>query len=132
MGGRADAMNRTGLLVAALVAGLFCSGSALADHWHGHGYYGPRVHFGVVVGTPYPYYAPPPYVYAPYYQPPVVIERPAPVYIERQPVLAEPQAAPPPPAENYWYYCAAARKYYPYVKECPGGWQRVAPQPPGQ
>ena len=31
---------------------------------------------------------------------------------------------------NYWYYCKKSRTYYPYVKECPGGWQRVTPQPP--
>jgi hypothetical protein len=36
------------------------------------------------------------------------------------------------PAENWWYYCADAKGYYPYVRECPGGWQRVSPTPPSQ
>ena len=34
------------------------------------------------------------------------------------------------PASNYWYYCSNPQGYYPYVKECPAGWQKVAPQPP--
>jgi hypothetical protein len=31
---------------------------------------------------------------------------------------------------QYWYYCEEARAYYPYVRECPGGWMTVVPQPP--
>jgi hypothetical protein len=53
------------------------------------------------------------------------------VYIERDPL---PQAAPapvtPPPPSGWWYFCPGAGTYYPYIRECPGGWQRVAPQPP--
>ncbi len=26
-------------------------------------------------------------------------------------------------------FYAESKTYYPYVKECPGGWQRVTPQP---
>jgi hypothetical protein len=85
---------------------------------HGHGH----VHFGVgVVIGPYwgPwFYPPPPY----YYYPPLVIERsPPPVYVE------QPAPYTPPPTD--WYYCPEAKMYYPYVKTCPHGWQRVAPQP---
>jgi hypothetical protein len=29
-----------------------------------------------------------------------------------------------------WLYCTGANAYFPYVIECPGGWQRVAPQVP--
>ena len=77
----------------------------------GYGYYGPYY-------RPYPYYYPPPYV------------APAapPVYIER----GDPQGAAPAPqqqSQSYWYYCADSKTYYPYVRECPGGWQRVPPQP---
>lgn len=100
-------------------------GNAWADH-HGH-----HAHFGVVIGPvwgpafyPPRYYYPP---YSPYYYPPVIIERPAPVYIEQPPPA--PVAAGP---VNYWYYCAEANGYYPYVKECRSGWQKVLPQPPGQ
>lgn len=38
--------------------------------------------------------------------------------------------APTAPQSGYWYYCAESRVYYPYVNQCPGGWQRVSPQPP--
>jgi hypothetical protein len=35
-----------------------------------------------------------------------------------------------PPRPSYWYYCPSSNAYYPYVKDCPEGWQQVAPQPP--
>jgi hypothetical protein len=44
-----------------------------------------------------------------------------PVYVERI----------DPAEQGSWYYCEQERGYYPYVKECPAGWQRVAPQPGG-
>ena len=99
------------------------SGAAWADG-RGHRYYrdsrvGVGVYFGVPLG--YHWYGPPSYYYYPY--PQTVIVRPEPVYIER----AAPQAAP---AEAVWYYCSASRTYYPYVKECPGGWERIVPTPP--
>ncbi|WP_322629104.1 hypothetical protein [Halothiobacillus sp.] len=63
----------------------------------------------------------------PYYYPPQVITVPSspPVYIQQDepPVASAPQ-------NNYWYYCRNPQGYYPYVKQCPGGWQAVAPQPP--
>lgn len=97
---------------------------------HGHGH----VRFGVFIGGPYwspwGYYPPPTYYYPPSYYPPVVIERQAPIYIEQ----AAPAAVAPAPAPqtSFWYYCSAAKGYYPYVKECPSGWQKVLPQPPDQ
>ena len=119
------------LLIALLLLGAGGVGNAWADHGH--------VRFGVMVG-PYwgaPWHYPPPYYYPPYYAPyypPVVVERPVPqVYIEQQQAPAAPPPAPVAAAPaNYWYYCAAAKGYYPYVKECPGGWQKVSPQPQGQ
>ena len=118
-----------------LVLGLFASGSALA--W-GHG---PHVRFGVAVGgplwwgpgyyPPYYYNYPPPYGYAPAYYP-AAPAAPA-VYIERGSAASAPVIQPAPAAQpqvNYWYYCAEAKGYYPYVDSCPGGWQRVSPQPP--
>ena len=113
-------------LAVALTASL-AARSAFAWH-HGHG--GPRVSFGFNFGIPvgaYPYYYYPPYYYPAYYPAPVVVQQQAPVYIERNPQPA-PSAQPSAPA-GYWYYCADSRAYYPYVKECQGGWQRVAPQP---
>ena len=53
----------------------------------------------------------------------VVVAPAAPVFIER--AAAEP---PAPAPQVWWYWCADARAYFPYVAECPGGWQRVAPQ----
>jgi hypothetical protein len=100
----------------------------------GHGYrgyrYGGRSRFGVGVFFGGPIYAPwAPWYYPaphPYYYPPAVAAVPAspPVYIER----GETQAAPE--VQNYWYYCPDEKTYYPYVKQCPGGWQRVVPQQP--
>lgn len=108
------------------------SGPAWADrpYWHQ-----PRssVNLGIYVGDPWPY--PPFYPYSPFppriYVPGPVIVTPPPVYIEQAPVVPAAPAVPPAaaPEPGYWYYCSDAKAYYPYVKECPGGWQRVAPQP---
>ncbi|MDB5803003.1 MAG: hypothetical protein JWN73_325 [Betaproteobacteria bacterium] len=92
--------------------------SAPAQAWYHHGY-GPR--FGFYVGPGYGYYPPA------YYYPPTVIQSAPPVYIEQSP---QPAYSAPAPAQNSsWYYCAGSRSYYPYVKDCPGGWQQVAPRP---
>lgn len=106
------------------------------------------MHLGIAVGVPLlayslyrPYYTP-----APYYYPPLVLSAPAPtVYVEQAPIqpyvqpYVQPQAQPQyQPAENqqaappssWWYYCPDSQAYYPYVRSCSVGWQRVAPQPP--
>lgn len=91
-----------------------------------------RAHVGVYIGAPmfWPYYAQPyyypqpqPYLYPqPYsYYPPVAPAAP-PVYMEQQPSS---------PAQQYWYFCNESQGYYPYVQQCPSGWQQVTPQPPG-
>jgi hypothetical protein len=65
------------------------------------------------------------------------------VYIEREPGAAptprtEPTPASegtsdnPPPGTQWWYLCTSPRGAYPYVRECPGGWERVPAAPPGQ
>ena len=109
--------QKAALLLVALTA---ASASAPALAQHGH-FYGPRVHFGFAFGPGYwgtPYY---PYPPAYYYPPTVVVPTQPPAYIER--------SEPAPSQQDYWYYCADAKAYYPYVKDCPGGWQRVAPRP---
>lgn len=138
---------------ALILAGAVASGSVLAGvghgrsngSWHGHsgggghvhsGVFRPvhNVHFGVFVGGPvfWPGYYYAPYSYPPYYNYPLdyspVVVEPSPEYIER----GSPQgtAAQGQQSQGYWYYCAESKTYYPYVKECPGGWQRVTPQPP--
>ena len=121
-------MKPTIATLAVVVLTLLSSASAYA--WGRHG---PHVRFGVVVGGPlwfgpayYPRHYYPPYYPAPAYFPPLPLPLSPPVYIEQ----GEAQPAPAPPPQAYWYYCAEAKGYYPYVKECPGGWQRVTPQPP--
>ena len=60
-----------------------------------------------------------------WYNPPVVVQSAPSVYIERD-------AAPAAPEDEayYWYHCGRPEGYYPYIKECPGGWQKVVPTPP--
>lgn len=118
------AIRVAGTVLAALVLGLAANAPAQA---HGHG----RVHFGLYFGAPlgWPGYYGSPYYYPPYpyYYPPQVVVVPSepPTYVEQSPA----QAAPAP-QQYYWYYCPDAKAYYPYVKQCPGAWQRVTPQPP--
>ena len=130
------------LLLALLLAGMSFHDSAMArpDRHHGR----TRAHVGVYVGpavgwswqysTPYPYnpYAYPSYpAYGPYYYPPY----PSIVVVPSAPATYIEQAAPDygqqaQPAQHDWYYCRKPEGYYPYVKRCPGGWQRVPAQPP--
>jgi hypothetical protein len=99
------------------------SSSAWAHHFH----YGP--HVGVYVGPAFgwgwyePYYYPPP--------PVVVVPATPPTYVEQAPPQEVQPAAPQNDSPSgYWHYCPKPEGYYPYVKQCPRGWQRVAPRPP--
>ncbi len=117
----------------AILAVLILASAALAaEPALAHGSRG-RVQLGIQFGAPFygpPFYHPfhpfGPY-YHPYYPPPVyVVPAPQPqVWIERE------SAGPAVPVPGYWYYCPESRAYYPSVGACPGGWQRVPPQPPG-
>jgi hypothetical protein len=99
--------------------------NAWADRGYGH--YG-HARVGVSVGVPlgWPWWYEPAYpIYYPYYSYRPIIVEPGPTeYIER----GQSQGSDSP-ASNYWYYCHRPDGYYPYVKECPGGWERVTPQP---
>lgn len=105
---------KTALALSVVLLSATMSAPALAHH-RGH------FHFGVVVGGPfYPWW------YHPYYYPPVVTVPAAPTtYVEQ----GAPEAAPAAQPQGYWYYCDESKTYYPYVKECAGGWRRVTPQP---
>jgi hypothetical protein len=109
-------MKAQKILVVLLAVFLAGTGSAWA-HWRGN--------VGVYVGPAWgPVWYP-----SPYYYPPQVIVVPPPqptVYIEQQDVAP---AAPAVTGQQYWYYCKSGKGYYPYVKECPEGWQKVLPQP---
>lgn len=102
--------------------------------FYGSGFYGPRFFSPRFYGPgfygyrSYSYGYADPFYNAPFYNyPPVVLvpSRP-PVYIQRE------QAQPVQPQTNYWHYCQNPEGYYPYVRNCPGGWLQVAPQPPAQ
>ncbi len=84
-------------------------------HGH-HGFLGPSI-----VAPIWPYWDP---YLDPYGYPPDITPAPQ-VYI--QPAPEAPGQPPEPPS---WYYCDDPQGYYPYVRQCPGGWRPVAPTPP--
>lgn len=110
-------MRTAVLAVLVALVSVFATGPALAHH---------RSHVSVGFGFGYPYWGPPwwgPWYYPPpyYYPAPAVVVPAQPTtYIEK---------GSAPAAESWWYYCDASKGYYPYVKECPSGWQRVPPEP---
>ncbi len=136
------------LLSVALLAATV-PGMAQAHEGHG-GYYGHERHerhyggfdlgLGVVaalIAIPLiaassisaPHYAPPPassYDYGPSNVEPVYSQ---PAYAS--PAYAQQYQAPVQQQANFWYYCRSADGYYPYVRQCPEGWQPVSPRPPG-
>ncbi len=89
----------------------------------GSTYGGVRV--GIGIGPVWPWWGAPyyPYYYSPYYysEPPIVIQQQSPLYEQQAPQVKEQQ--------YYWYYCQGSKTYYPYVKQCPGGWIKVVPTP---
>jgi hypothetical protein len=87
-------------------------------HFHSRVFIGGAFFAPVYFGAPY-------YYYPPAYYPPAYYDAPA-----YYPPATEYVAPQPAPAAASWYYCPSAGGYYPYVRECPGGWQQVAPQPP--
>jgi hypothetical protein len=119
----------------------FASGSAMA-RGHGGGGHGGGGRFSFFVGVPllglglYPYYAPyysnPSYGYpAPDYgYPPVAAAPNSPQAYVEQGNTPPPQQTPVQAQGNWWYYCGESKAYYPYVRECPAGWEHVSPQPP--
>jgi hypothetical protein len=117
------------------------SGGYYRGGGHSRGYYGGGRHYSgnywAYYGGPYwgwdpwPWYYPfyyPYYSYYPnypYYAPSVTVPSTSQEYIER--------SEPDEPAQmdsGVWYYCPGSKAYYPYVKECPGGWHTVPVQPP--
>lgn len=132
---------RTFSLAVMAVTALAASGFAWADrggHGRGSGHGGGRVGVGIGLymgpGFGYPVYRPAyPYYYPdPYGWPPVVaVPAEPPVYIERgDDGQGDDAGAYGQPAPGYWYRCNQPDGYYPYVTNCPGGWQQVPAQPP--
>jgi hypothetical protein len=88
-----------------------------------------------VYGYPYPYYAYPYPSYYPGYYPygptAVDVSSSPTQYIEQgQDRQADISGGAVPQAAS-WYYCRKPEGYYPYVRACTGGWQRVPARPPG-
>ena len=142
----------SGLALAVGHGGHSGGGRSGGGHFGGGHFGGSRVGVGVFIGAPFFGYYPPAYNYYPptyydpgyYYPPSAAVPYSPPAYIEQgnappapapysPPAYGEQGNAPPAPAPsqaNWWYYCAGTQSYYPYVRQCPGGWQRVSPQPP--
>ena len=126
------------VLAALLVAGIGDSWAYRRVYGGVGVYVGPGPYWGPAYPRPYYYprpfypgpYYPGPYLYAdPFYSPAPVVVVPPPepqVYIEQSDNAVRQGQAP---AQQYWYFCRGSNRYYPYVKECPGGWQPVLPQP---
>jgi hypothetical protein len=97
----------------------------------GYAWYRGRVFIRPSVVVPLgPYWGP--YYWEPYpYYPPPVVVTPPPVYVQPAPQVQPTPQTPdqPPAASSFWYYCENPQGYYPYVQQCPDGWQPVAPTP---
>jgi len=102
-------MATRGIAFASALAVLVCGAVPASAWWRG------------------PVWIGPPYWGYPYYAPPVVVEPPPPVVVQPQPPQV--YVHPDDRAVHDFYYCESAKEHYPYVKECPRGWTRVAPQP---
>ena len=116
---------------AAVVTLLVALAGVLASE-PGQAHHRSHVHVGVGFAYGYPYWGPGwwgpwgPW-YSPYYYPTTIVVPAQPMtYIEKGSAPASSAPAP----ESWWYYCDASKGYYPYVKDCPSGWQRVPPAPP--
>lgn len=85
--------------------------------FHGHpGFPGhPGFRSRIIIAPGFGWYPGYPY----YWDPPTVVQEAPPVYVQPGADTQQP---------GYWYYCQNSQSYYPYVKECPGGWLTVVPQ----
>lgn len=117
------------------------------SHANGRHYHGSRIGVGINLNLfsgfyHRPYYAAGYYGYPYYYREvvvnPVVVTNPQPtvVYVESSP-SNYPSApsnqisnTPPVQSENVWYYCHNPDGFYPSIKSCPAGWQKVPARPP--
>jgi hypothetical protein len=137
-------MKRLPLLLAAFATLLALFAITTPAEAHGRIRGGVFLNFGVPwPGYWAPYYYPPPryYYYDDYYPSTVIVERRSPPeYVEKADIEGQPAtpsdqatATAPAPSQvkptNWWYWCESSKKYYPYVKECAGGFERVPPQP---
>jgi hypothetical protein len=130
--GKGEHMNlrATCFTLAILLPGIVVGDDVAArGHGYGHGgYHRGHARVGAFIAAPLflPGYFDAPFYDYYFYNPPLLNAPAAPTtYIQQG-------AAPPSDeaGEGSWYYCADPQGYYPYVQQCPGGWQQVSPQPP--
>lgn len=100
----------TATLLIASCPPAFAHGYVRGGIWIGPGW-GPGW-WGPAYTYPYPYYVGPP------------------VVVQQQPPTEYAAPEPQPEQPSYWYFCQSPKGYYPYVKQCPGGWMKVVPTPP--
>jgi hypothetical protein len=150
-------VSRSALILLALASAATASAHGYG-RGYGHGYYGPRLGFGIGVGvgialSSYPSYYSPyygnSYYASPYYARPyypynrevvvntVYTSAPTTVYPERSyavssgPAQTISSASEPESGDtSSWYYCHNPDGFYPSIKACSSGWQRVAKQAP--
>lgn len=112
-------------------------GGHIGDGFRGGHFGGPHfrgfdhhVHGGFFIGGPlfWPSYSYRPYYsYPPYYSSPAIVIPSVPsIYIE-QSTVPKAQAL----ESDNWDYCSNPEGYYPHVKVCPAGWQKIASHPLG-
>ena len=136
--------SATVILIALTAALVTSTARAGGGHGHGHHHHG-GVRIGAFIGGPVlglSYYGYPsygygsgnaPYGYAPYgyYGPAATVITTLatqPAYVEQNSTSTSGNPSSLTP-EGDWYYCSNPDGYYPYVKLCASGWQRVPPQP---
>ncbi|MFZ6812943.1 hypothetical protein ACO0K3_00605 [Undibacterium sp. Rencai35W] len=144
-------MNWTKSVLCSLAL-LAATSSNIAWADHPHFYHGPRWGVGLYV-NPFPIVRSSYYYGSPYYYPttyryypevvvaPVVTTVPQTVYIEQSysgPAVTSTSSGTttyvspsvPQQGNGDWYYCHNPDGFYPAIKSCPSGWQRVPAQVP--
>ena len=109
-------------------------------HWSGGWDWGwPWFGFGVaadaILGYPYYYQT---YPYYPAYDPywygydPAYNTSPGVIYHEPEyePDQDDESTGDSANGSGYWYFCRKSNAYYPYVRKCAGGWEKVPALPP--
>lgn len=85
-------------------------------------YWGPTIHYGPSWYGGYYYYGP---GYSGVDPQPTEPQ----VWIERGQDESAQDDGGAAAAQGWWYWCDDPQGYHPQVRECPGGWRPVAPQP---
>ncbi|MFA6313755.1 MAG: hypothetical protein WCV99_00795 [Sterolibacterium sp.] len=140
-------MNLRASMLVIAAAGSLVATPACADRGYRHDHFWGPV--GFLLGSAILYSAIQPRTV--YYAPPVTYAPPAypvagvvqPYDVDQVYATAPPISLPPPPqnaaristltmpGSQWWYFCKNPEGYYPYVRECPSGWEKVSPVPPG-